>query len=85
MAVMMIASSYWSSRVLHSANRLDIFTKLDGREATAEELARQCNADVRGTEILLVACTALGLLNKKDGKYSNNELSGTFLVKGRER
>ena len=85
MAVMMIASSYWSSRVLHAANRLDIFTKLDGHEATAEELAHQCNTDTRGLEILLVACTALGLLNKKDDKYSNNELSSTFLVKGRER
>lgn len=85
MAVMRIASAYWSSRVLHAANRLEIFTRLDGREATAEELARQCNADVRGLEILLVACTALGLLNRKDGKYSNNELSDAFLVKGRER
>lgn len=85
MAVMKIASAYWSSRVLHAANRLEIFTRLDGREAAAEELARQCNADARGLEILLVACTALGLLNRRDGKYSNNELSDAFLVKGRER
>lgn len=85
MTVMKIASSYWSSRVLHTANRLDIFSKLDGRDATAEELASHCNADVRGIEILLVACTALGLLNRREGKYSNNELSNTFLVKGRER
>ncbi len=85
MAIMKIASAYWSSRVLHAANRLDLFTKLDGREAAAEELSRECSTDLRGIEILLVACTALGLLNRKDGKYSNNELSSAFMVKGRER
>lgn len=85
MAVMKIASAYWGSRVLHAANRLDIFTKLDGREATAEELARECNTDRRGVDILLVACTAQGLLKRKEGKYSNTELSSAYLVKGRER
>lgn len=85
MTIMKIASAYWSSRVLHAANRLDVFTKLDGREATADELARECNADKRGLEILLVACTALGLLNRKEGRYSNTDISNTYLVKGRER
>lgn len=85
MAVMKIASAYWGSRVLHAANRLDVFSKLDGREATAEEIAGECNSDRRGTEILLIACAALGLLNSKDGKYSNNELSSAYLVRGRER
>ncbi|MDD5435606.1 MAG: methyltransferase [Nitrospira sp.] len=88
MFVMKIASAYWSSRVLHAANRLDVFTKLDGhntKDATAEELAVQCNADKRGLDILLVACTALGLLNRKDGRYSNTAVSDYFLVKGRER
>ena len=85
MAIMKIASAYWNSRVLHAANRLDIFSKLDGREAAAEELARSCGADTRGLDILLVACTGLGLLNRINGKYSNSELSSTFLVKGRDR
>ncbi len=85
MAVMKIASAYWGSRVLHAANRLDIFTKLYDREATAEDLAHECNADRRGIEILLVACTALGLLNRKDDRYSNTGLSDAYLVSGRER
>ena len=85
MAVMKIASAYWSSRVLHAANRLELFTKLDGREAAVNELARDCNADRRGLEILLIACTSLGLLNRKEDKYSNTEVSSAFLVKGRER
>ena len=85
MAVMKIASAYWSSRVLHAANHIDLFTKLEGREADAEELARDCNADRRGLEILLIACTSLGLLDKKGDKFVNTELSSAFLVKGRER
>jgi hypothetical protein len=85
MAIMKIASAYWGSRVLHAANRLDVFSKLDGKEATAGELARVCSADPRALDILLVACTSMGLLNRKNGKYSNSELSDTFLVKGRDR
>src|SRR3989304_1634838 len=85
MAVMKIASAYWSSRVLHAANRIDIFTRLEGREVDAEELARDCNADRRGLEILLIGCTSRGLLDKKGDKYANTELSSAFLVKGRER
>ncbi len=84
MRIMQIASAYWSSRVLHVANRLDIFSRLTGKELTAEALAKECGADKRGLEILLVACTALGLLNRKEGKYSNSPLADTYLVKGKE-
>ena len=31
MKVMQTASAYWNSRVLHAANRLDLFSKLEGK------------------------------------------------------
>ncbi len=82
MAVMGISSAYWQSKVLHTAVRLDIFTRLKGRTATAKQLATACKADPRGLEILLVAVVSLGLLSQKGGRYRNNKLSNAFLVKG---
>jgi len=82
MAVMGISSAYWQSKVLHTAVRLDLFTRLKGRGATAKQLAAECKADPRGLEILLVAVVSLGLLSQKKGLYRNNKLSNAFLVKG---
>ena len=85
MKTMELSSAYWQSKVIHAANRLDVFTRLDDHPATVDDLARECQADPRGLEILLIACTALGLLRRKNGVYSNSPLSDTFLVKGRPR
>ncbi|MEO2055818.1 MAG: methyltransferase [Nitrospira sp.] len=82
MRVMSISSAYWQSRILHTAQRMDVFTRLKGRAATAAELAAECKADARGMEILLVAVVSLGLLSRRAGKYRNTALSRTFLVQG---
>ncbi len=81
MKVMQIASSYWQSKVLHTAVRLDVFTRLKDGPLTVAQLATRCKANKRGLEILLVAATSLGLLNQTGGKYRNTPLSKTFLVK----
>ena len=91
MTVARISSAYWHSKVLHVANRLDVFNRLAGRTATAEELAREVGADPRGLDILLIAVTSLGLLERVngkqrssvalDGRYRNSPLADTFLVK----
>lgn len=85
MAVMRISSAYWDSSVLHTANALDVFTKLAAGAATAEELAKQTGADARGMEMILIGCVCLGLLAKEQGRYSNTPLAATFLVKGSPR
>ncbi|MFQ5597269.1 MAG: methyltransferase dimerization domain-containing protein [Nitrospiria bacterium] len=85
MAVMRISSAYWQSKVLHTAVRLDLFTRLKGRALTAKQLATRCKADRRGLEILLVAAVSLGLLSQRGGVYRNTRLSNTFLVKGSPR
>jgi len=81
MRVMQISSAYWQSKVLHAAVRLDIFTQLGDRKATAAELADECKSDRRGMEILLVALVSLEILSQSDGEYQNTPLSSTFLVK----
>ena len=85
MTVMEISSAYWHSSVLHVANSLDVFTRLAEAPVTAEQLAKKCETDSRGMEMILIACVALGLLDKKGEVYSNNRLAETFLVKGSPR
>lgn len=85
MEVMRIASSYWQSKVLHTAVRLDVFTQLKDGPLTAKQLAKACKANPRGLEILLIAVVSLGLLNQKNGLYRNNRTSNTYLVKGSKK
>jgi len=75
--------SYRAGRVLHVASALDVFTKLAGRTATADEIAAWCQTDPGMTEKLLIACCALGLVEKESGRYRNSLLAETYLVQGR--
>ena len=82
MTVALMSSAYWNSCVLHTAQRLDIFNQIGSGRATAQQLAEKCSADPRGMDILLIACTSLGLLDRKNGYYQNSTLAKTFLLKG---
>jgi hypothetical protein len=83
MAVARMSSAYWTSKVIQSAVRLDVFNHLGSASKSAEVLAEESDANPRGLEILLIACVALGLLDRSStGKYKNTVLSKTFLVKG---
>ena len=85
MAVMRISSAFWHSSVLHVAHSLDVFSQLKDDPATAKELAKKCNADERGMELILIACVGLGLLEKHGDRFSNGPIAQTFLVKGSPR
>jgi ubiquinone/menaquinone biosynthesis C-methylase UbiE len=76
-----IWSGFWPSRVLLTANNLQIFDHLE-KAGTAEEIAARIHADARGTEILLNALTALGLVRKTSGRFRNSAKAQQFLVDG---
>jgi hypothetical protein len=75
---------YRAARVLHVANDLDIFTILSEKEMSAQQICQRVKGKPEMTEKLLVACTAMGLLEKHGSKYKNTELAQTFLVQGQE-
>ncbi len=76
-----IWSGFWSSRVLLTANNLRIFDHLE-KAGTAEEIATMIHADTRGTEILLNALAALGLVKKTSDSFRNSARAKRFLVEG---
>lgn len=79
-----ISWNYRAARVLQVANKIDIFTALSDKEMSSEQLARKCRTKLDMTEKLLIACTAMGLLQKRGNRYSNTELAKTYLVRGQK-
>ena len=75
---------YRTARVLHVVNAVGIFTTLSEKEVLLEELCQECHTEPGITEKLLIACTAMGLLERHSGRYENTELAETYLVRGRK-
>lgn len=71
---------FWPSRVLITANNLEIFDQLK-QERTAAEVSRSLKTDLRATEIILDALTGLGLLTKTHDRYINTDTAKNFLTK----
>ncbi|MFQ5456820.1 MAG: methyltransferase [Nitrospirota bacterium] len=80
MEVMKIASAYWDSCVLHTANRLDIFNRLADGPKELSAIAEETESDERALETLLTACVSIGLLERDDNIFRNSPLSSTFLT-----
>ncbi len=75
---------YRASRALQVASGLGVFTVLSGRVMGSEEIAEKCRSKAGLTEKLLIGCAAMGLLEKKEGRYKNSALAEKYLVRGRE-
>jgi precorrin-6B methylase 2 len=78
-----LAVGFWASNTLAAAVELDLFTKLSGGGVDAQELSRLLEIHARPSEMLLSACAAIGLLEKRDGFYHNSPTAEEFLVRGR--
>jgi len=72
-------SGFRASRVILTANNYRVFDHLKIPK-TAEDIARIISTDLRATEILLDAVSAVGLLRKSGNKYRNTAIATEFLV-----
>src|SRR3990172_615283 len=66
-------------RTVIVAHRLGVFETLSGGPRMAAEVARQIEADERGTILLLEALEALGYVKKKDGRYAATAMTVKWL------
>jgi len=80
--ILQLATGYWASQALLTANRMGVFAALAESDATAEEIAERLGSRPRSTRLLLDACAALGLLRRDGDRYANTELATAFLVPG---
>jgi ubiquinone/menaquinone biosynthesis C-methylase UbiE len=77
-----IWSGFRPARVLITANNYRVFDHLQ-HPGSARSVSENLNTDLRGTEILLDALVALGLLVKQKNRYRNTAAASQFLVSGK--
>ena len=80
--IMKMASAFFDSAVLFAASDLGVFGRLAKSSAECRTVANDLGLNERGTRLLLDACVAVGLVEKRDGIYSNTPESAAFLVPG---
>lgn len=75
------SNAYWRGCALQAAVRLEIFSVIDDHHISRDKVAGLIGGDLRGTEYLLNALCAMGLLSKEDALYSNTPEARTLLCK----
>ncbi len=74
---------YRASRILQTAIRIGLFSRLSQRSCDVEQLASLCSAKKDILDKVLIVCCAMGFLDRKGNLFSNTELTETYLVEGR--
>ena len=89
--IMEMATAFQRSRPLLTAFELGLFTTLNAEARTSEEVADALGTHPRATDRLMNALVGLGLLEKRDGRFSNTALTenapreGAAGIHGRSR
>ncbi|MGH7680983.1 MAG: methyltransferase, partial [Candidatus Eiseniibacteriota bacterium] len=79
-----LLSGYQMTAALSAAYTNGIFAELHRQPQSAEDVARACAIDPRGTEILLDALVAIGVLHRHGPTYVVPRDMATYLVPGLE-
>jgi len=80
--IMQLAYGYQPACVLGTAAELDLFSRIGEGRLTAAQLAAALEADARATAMLADALCAIGVLSKREGRYSVTEEFRPFLLSG---
>jgi ubiquinone/menaquinone biosynthesis C-methylase UbiE len=80
---MRILGDFANSQILDAALEYDFFTLIHRGFQSAGEIAREAGTDQRATRIVLDSLPALGLVEKRDGKYFLTPTADLFLVQGK--
>ena len=81
--LMRILGDFANSQILDASIEYDFFSLIDKGVQSAEEIARQAGTDARATRIVLDSLPALGLVEKRDGRYFLTPAAEGFLVRGK--
>ena len=79
--LMRILGDFANSQILDASIEYDFFTLIHNGLQSAEEIARAAGTDARATRIVLDSLPALGLIEKRGGKYFLTPTADVFLVK----
>lgn len=76
-----LAFGFQPSRIFLTAYELGVFTAIGEASKTSSQVARRLRTNPRATDRLMNALVAMGLLEKKVGRFSNTPATLRFLVK----
>jgi O-methyltransferase domain/Dimerisation domain len=65
-----LSGHFWKTCALHAGVKLGVFSKVGSEALTAEEVAIRVNGSADGVARLLNALTAMGLLEKRNGRFT---------------
>ncbi len=82
-SLMRILGDFANSQILDASIEYDFFTLILKGFQSAEEIAHEAKTDPRATRIVLDSLPALGLVEKRQGKYFLTSTAEAFLVKGK--
>jgi len=82
-SLMRILGDFANSQILDASIEYDFFTFIHKGLQSAEEIACAAGTDARATRIVLDSLPALGLVEKRGGKYFLTPTADVFLVKGK--
>jgi len=77
--IMMLGLGFWGSKTLLSAIELGVFTELANGPRDAESLRSQLQLHPRSARDFFDSLVALGMLERKNGEYTNNASTDLFL------
>ena len=77
--IMQLGHGFWSSKTLLSAIELGLFTELANGPQDAESLRTRLELHPRGAWDFFDALVSLGMLQRKNGRYTNTPESDLFL------
>lgn len=80
-AVLDDVRGFLTSRVILTAAELDLFTRLDNGQATADDLTKELGCDQRSLTRILDCLVALKLLSKQDSVYRTSERGSLLSAK----
>jgi hypothetical protein len=79
--ILQIGLGFWASKTLLSAVEMELFTELARHPEDLETLRGRLGLHPRSAHDFLDALVALGLLERRDGKYCNTPSTDLFLDK----
>ena len=81
--LMRILGDFANSQILDASIEYDFFTLIHKGFQSSDEIAHAAGTDPRATRIVLDSLPALGLIEKREGKYHLTPMAQAFLVRGK--
>ena len=77
--LMKLAGGHVEARIVQAAVELEVFEAIGTHALEAASVAKLLDLEPRATELMLNALTALGLLRKREDRFSLADISAKYL------